>query len=148
MLFDSHTDDTTEYVEPDSIEPGLGDVQQTDPYGEVVRVATVGMTLVHELPTRVANSRNLTVSDVLQGDARGAVETIGDGDDRRKYLKVICTGQPVFCGHDLQAVIQGTAAILPVGIVLDLPTSAPVYVRCATAASSSVVSYWTGYWAD
>lgn len=147
MFFDDHAE-TVERVGPDAIEPDYDDVQQSDEAVEAVRVKTVGMTLVHELPARVANSRSLSVSDVLQADAAAAIETLGDGDDRRKYLKLICTGQPIYVGHDKQSVLAGTAAILPAGLLLELPTSAPIYVRCATPAQTAVVSYWAGYWAD
>jgi hypothetical protein len=147
MFFDDH-DDTTEAVRADSIEPDFADVQQYEEPAEAVRVKTVGMTLVHELPARVANSRTLTVADAQQGDAGAAVEIIGDGDERRKYLKILCTGQPIYVGHDKQSVIAGTAAVLPAGVLLELPTSAPIMVRCATPAQTAVVSYWAGYWAD
>jgi hypothetical protein len=132
-----------EAIEPEAIEPELDEVLQEE--GPVaVPVHHTGPVGVHELPARLAFSRNLSVPTTTDP---GLVEQIANEDLRRKYLYVSCTGFPVVVGHDKQMVADGTAGILPVGFLLPLPAGVPVYVR-STGAGPAVVSYWAGYWAD
>lgn len=146
-FFDTHGGDSVD-LGPEAIEPDLDELQQTAPHIEAVAVRQIGPVQTNAMPARIANSRNLNVSDVSAAGAPGdAIETIGDNDDRRMYLVVMCTGQPIYLGHDKQSVLQGTAGILPVGVPLRLDTAAPMYVRAALAGVA-VVSYWSGYWAD
>lgn len=132
----------------EAIEPGVDNLLQEEYPGPAVPVRPVGPVTVHELPTRVSSSRNLQVYDMLQTDPGSAVEQLAPGDLRRKYFLVLATVQPIFVGHEKQAVMDGTAGILPVGIVLSLPTGAAVYARCATPGQAATVSYWSGNWAD
>lgn len=131
-----------------SMNPDLEDLQQeeADAYAVApVAVRVAGGVRVHQLPPRVANSRSLTVTDSAD---QTALEIIASEDPRRQYLVVSCQTQPVYLGHSKQDVAAGVAGILPTGVLLHLPTSAPVYVRCATVGQTAVVSYWTGEWAD
>lgn len=144
-FFDDHGEIVE--LEPDAVEPDLDELQQTTDPIDAVAVRHIGPVFTTEMPARIGNSRNLNVSDVNNGDAGAAIETIGDNDDRRKYLIVMCTGFPIYVGHDKQSALIGTAAILPVGVPLRLDSSAPIYVRAAQAGTA-VVSYWAGYWAD
>lgn len=127
-------------ADEEAIGPDVAELEQYDT-GPAVDVRMAGPVRTHALPARVAHSRNITVTDVSQP------EQIGNEDLRRSYCTIIATGQPIYVGHDKQAVLDGTAAILPVSIPLTLPTAAPVYVRAA-AVGAAVVSYWAGQWAD
>lgn len=127
--------------DPPAIEPDVDELLQEDLGPEAVPVKPVGPVGVHELPARIAYSRNLSVTDTQ------APEQIANQDLRRKYLVIVCTGQPVFVGHDKQSVLDGTAGILPVNLVLPVPAGVPVWVRAA-AVGTAVVSYWSGNWAD
>lgn len=130
----------------DSLNPETDELLQQDHGGPLlpVMVQVDGSVRVHQLPPRVAHSRNVPVA--LSSDP-ALVEIVAAEDPRRQYCKIICTGNPVFIGHDKQAVAQGTAGILPVGVPLELPTSAPIYAASASGGAA-VVSYWTGEWAD
>jgi len=130
--------------EPEAVEPEIGDVLQETDALPAVRVQHAGPVTVHELPTRVSHSRSINVTNSASGDD---IEQIAGEDLRRKYLVISTTAFPIFVGHDKQSVMDGTAGILPVGQVLELPTGAPVWVRAA-AVGTAVVSYWSGYWAD
>lgn len=109
-----------------------------------VRVRVEGPILGHELPARTAFSRSVNVSN---GTDPVALEQVAAGDPRIKYLTIIVGTNPAYVGHDKQGVSDGICGILPVGVPLTLPTSAPIWVR-STVAGGSVVSYWSGNWAD
>lgn len=128
--------------DPPAIEPDVDELHQEDLSAEAVLVKPVGPIGVHELPARVAHTRNITVSDTTNPP-----EQVANEDLRRKSLTIICTGVPIFVAHDKQAAIDGTAGILPVGVALTLPVGVPVWVRAA-AVGDAVVSYWSGNWAD
>lgn len=129
----------------ESINPDTEALQQEDLPGEpVVPVRQIGPMLTHELPARVAYSRSVNVTE--SGDP-AMLEIIASEDLRRKFLFVSVTGQPCHVGFDKQEVASGVAGILPIGMLLPLPTSAPVWVRAA-AVGTAVVSYWVGNWAD
>lgn len=124
-----------------AIEPDTDELMQEQYPGPAVPVRVTGPLTVHELPTRDASSRSVTVSDV------SLPESIANEDPRRKFLYVTVTGQPCYVGFDKMSVANGTAGILPVGIMLAIPTMLPVFVRAAVAGNA-VVSYWAGSWAD
>lgn len=132
----------------DSINPDIEDLHQEDqeswPGEPVVPVRQVGPALTHELPARVAHSRTVNVTEASDP---ALLEIIASEDLRRKFFFVIVTGQPCHVGFEKQDVASGVAGILPVGVLLPLPTSASVYVRAA-AVGTAVVSYWVGNWAD
>lgn len=135
----------TDFDENDSINPDLDDLQQDNLANlPAVDVRLTGPALTHELPARVAHSRNINVTDSATPEV---IEQVANEDLRRKFLYISVTGFPCFVGFEKQSVIDGTAGILPVGQVLPLPTAAPVYVRAA-AVGTAVVSYWAGNWAD
>lgn len=126
----------------DSINPDVEDLLQEDGQGEpVVPVRHVGPVRVHQLPARMAHSGTINVSDVSD-----RAEDLAE-DFRRSYITIICTGQPVFVGHEKRAVQTGVAGILPINVPLTLHTSAALYFR-STNVAGSVVSYWAGNWAD
>lgn len=129
-------------LDGEAITPDLDDVMQEEYTGPAVPVRLSGPVTVNELPTRDAVSKNITVSDTTNPP-----EMIVSEDLRRKFLYITITGQPCYVGFDKQSVMNGTAAILPVGMLIPLPTAMPVWVRAATAGNS-VVSYWAGTWAD
>ena len=134
--------------EADAIQPGVDELLQEEWPGPAVPVRPVGPVETHKLPARVSTSRLLTVAADVGGDTTAAVENIATDDLRREYLYLVCTGQPLIVAHEKQAAIDGTGAVLPVNVLLTLPTAVPVFVRCATAGQSSQVSYWSGNWAD
>jgi hypothetical protein len=137
-----------EHYPAENIEPGMDAVQQQRYDGPAIPVRLDGPVQTHELPARRATSRNLTVADAASGDAAAACEQIGSKDLTRKYLYVLCTGQPIYIGHSRQEAAGNTAGILPVNVPLPMPTGMDIWVRCATAGQSAVVSYWSGNWAD
>lgn len=142
-----------EHVDPgdydaEAINPGYDDLLQEVYEGPAVAVRQVGPVTVHELPTRVATSRSLNVSDTLTTDPGAAAEQIAAADLRRKKITILASAQPIFVGHTRQEVVNGTAGILPAGIPLTLTTSAEVWVRCSAVGQTAVVSYWSENWAD
>jgi hypothetical protein len=137
-----------ENYDADAIQPGIDELLQEEYPGPAVPVRPVGPVPIHKLPARVSTSRLLTVAADVSGDTSAAAENIATDDLRREYLTIICTGNPIIVAHERQAAIDGTGAVLPVNIALTLPTGVPVWVRCATPAASSQVSYWSGNWAD
>lgn len=125
----------------DQSEPDIGELQQdydAHPAPFSVPVKHDGPVSTHELPTRTADSRWLNVTATETTQVAGA-------ELARKYLWVTCT-QAVYIGHDKRLVDMGEAGQLPAGVLLPLPTAAPVYARAVTAAG--VLSYWRGNWAD
>lgn len=117
----------------DSINPGLEDLQQEDhDDAPAVDVRHVGPLRVHQLPSRVANSRSVTLSSTA--DDPTLVEVIAAEDLRRDYLAISVTGQSAYVGHDKYSVARGISGILPPGAILMLPTSEPVYARAAGAS--------------
>ena len=128
----------------DSINPELPELEQEEDQAlPAVDVRHVGPVKMHRLPARIAYSRNVNV--VASSDPV-TLENIASEDLRRSYIKVVCTGNPIFIGHTKQDVADGVAAILPINTLIELPTSAPVWVRGSGGAA--VVSYWIGNWAD
>lgn len=126
----------------DGPRPDLDAVQQDyNTISPVVPVHLDGPALTHELPCRVADSRTLNVTDVT-------AEMIGSADLRRKFFKIIVTGNPIYLGFDKRAVEQGYAGVLPINTLIELPVGTQIWARCATASASSVVNYWFGSWAD
>lgn len=132
----------TDFDTNNSIDPDLQELQQEDAGAPVVPVRQVGPAHVHTLAARHAYSGFVNVSDTTNPP-----ECIASEDLRRRYITIVCTGQPVFVGHEKQDVINGRAAILPINTPLTLPTTAQVWVRSA-AVGAAVVSYWVGNWAD
>lgn len=132
----------------DAVSPGADNVLQEVYEGPAVAVRQVGPVTVHELPTRVATSRSINVTDVIQSDPGSAAEQIATYDPRRKSITILAATQPIYVGHSKQDVVNGTAGVLPAGIPLTLNTSAEVWVRCSAAGQTAVVSYWSQLWAD
>lgn len=128
-----------------AIEPDLPEVYQEDGPATAVDVRVRGPVSVNELPARVGNSRNIVATDSADP---ANLEQIATEDPRRKWLFVSVTGNPCYVGFDKQMVANGQVGILPVGIMLPIPVTEPVWVRCATPAGTSVVSYWAGHWAN
>lgn len=131
----------------EGIEPDIDQLQQEEYRGPAVPVRLTGPVTANELPTRDSTSRSINVAQTIAGSAADAAEQIATADPRRKYLTVLCTGNPILIGHTKQEVLDAVCGVLPVGVPLNLPTSEPVWVR-STAAGGSVVSYWSGCWAD
>lgn len=128
-----------------SVNPDIEELQQEDHDGApAVPVCITGPALTHELPARVAHSRNVNVTE---SSDPALLEAVASEDLRRKFFFIIVTGQPCHVGFEKQEVASGVAGILPVGVVLPLPVTTPVWVRAA-AVGTAVVSYWVGNWAD
>lgn len=128
----------------DETEPELSQLQQDFDSGPApVAMVTVpvrldGPALTHALPARVADSRYLNSSTTLTMELAGM-------DLRRSYLRIIAT-TATYVGHDRRLVDAGEVGQIPAGVMLELPTATPVFVRAVAAAG--VVSYWSGQWAD
>lgn len=137
-----------DYDTNDSLNPDTGELLQQEDSGPLmpVHVSVDGSVRVHQLPPRVATTRNVTIGDGSGGP--DTFECLAAEDPRRQYFYVSCTGNPIMIAHDKQSLTQGIGAILPVGLLLPLPTSAPIYAKCNVGAATSVVSYWSGEWAD
>lgn len=127
----------------DAIDPQLGELEQQDiPFPPVI-VEPRGPVQTHELPARHGTSKTINVSNVADN-----AETLGGEDLRRKWIKILCTGQAVRIGFSKKDVASSdTSGVLPINTILTLETSEAVWV-CSTNAAGSVVSYWTGSWAD
>lgn len=117
--------------------------QRDDDRYPAVRVKHEGPVLGHELPARTAYSRSVTVTTAADPNT---LEQIAAGDPRVKYVVLLATDQPIYVGHDKQDVANGICGVLPAGIPITLPTSAPIWVRATTAPA--IVSWWAGNWAD
>lgn len=139
------SDEVRDYDAGDAIEPDLDDVLQETSDLPAVVVRQAGPVRTHELPTRRAYTRNVNVTDAVD---QVALEQIAAEDLTRKYLYVSVTGAPCYVGHDRGDVAAGISGILPVGLMLPLPTGAPVWVRSASAGVTAVLSWWAGNWAD
>lgn len=137
--------DYADFDSEDSINPGVDELLQEDQDGTPhALVRHVGPITAHVLPARVAYSRTINVSNSADP---ANLEIVGSDDPRRQYVAIVCTGNPIFVGHDKQMVADGIAGTLPTNLVLPLSTTAPIWVRSTNAAGSSV-SYWIGHWAD
>lgn len=104
----------------------------------VVPVRLDGPSPVHELPARTASSRYVNT------DPANVIEVL-PFDLRRKYVFLMCT-QPAWIGHDKRLTDAGEVGQIPAGIVLALPTSAPIF--CKAVTTTGVLSWWAGYWSD
>lgn len=134
-----------DFDQDDSMNPDVEDLLQEDQdHDPHALVRHVGPIQAHVLPARVAYSRSINVTDSAD---QTNLEIVGSDDPRRLYVAILCTGNPVFVGHDKTTVATGVAGILPINMVLYLPTTALIYVR-STNVAGSVVSYWVGQWAD
>lgn len=133
----------TDFDTNNSINPDLEELLQEDAgHQPVVPVRQMGPAPVQTLAARHAYSGSVNVTETTNPP-----ECIASEDLRRRYITIVCTGVPVFVGHEKQDVINGRAAILPINTPLTLPTTAQVWVRSA-AVGAAVVSYWVGNWAD
>lgn len=128
----------------DVSEPKLDVIQQDYDEGPAplasitVPVRTDGPVLVHHLPTRSSTSRYINT-------ALGVVSEVAPFDLRREYL-IVTTTQAVYLGHDKQLVSMGETGQIPAGVMVTLPTSAPVY--CMPVTTAGILSWWAGQWSE
>jgi hypothetical protein len=129
---------------PDSenIDPEVDELEQESHIEPItVPVRLDGPVMVHLLPARHALSRGLSVADT-------ASEVLSGRDLRRASIRIWSALQPIYVGFSKQEVDIGTAAVLPVGLILTMTNIRQIWVRSATPAQVATVSWILESWAD
>lgn len=128
-------------TDEDAPQPDLEDLQQQQPDPlPALRTVVEGAVNVHLLPSRSAVSRNYPV----HADATQPPVPLLGADMRRRRAVVMST-EAIYIGPR-DDVVNGTAAIWPLGVPLELEHTEAIYVRGVDTAGT--VSVIAENWAD
>lgn len=126
------------------VDPTMAEVQQEEAPAlpiVAVPVRVDGVVRVQELPAQSGSVRSVVL------DADGRAVRVAKPDARRKRLRLLASGQPVYFGYDQATADSPVAGVLPVGVVLAIePRDAELWVRSATAATAATLTVINDQW--
>jgi hypothetical protein len=123
----------------DAPAPELGELQQQHVTLEPLATTVHGTVQTHVLPSRSGASRNYATA------AGGAPVILLGRDERRRRAVIIASGGSVYVG-ERDDCTNGTAAIWPAGVPLEIQHTEQVYVLAVD--TDAVVSMISENWAD
>lgn len=113
-------------------DPELAELQQREYARMAVMVKHDGPVQVHDLPSRTGVMRSINLDTTL-------AQPIASADLGRKALLLYAADGDFYVGTSRSSVLDGSAALWPQGIPLDIRHTDALFARGATAATRLTV---------